>query len=318
MDDKATQELGVDLSLFKRVKSRQMLLLIALAGSRSLREAAAQLEMTQPGATKLLQDLELTIGHRLFERGPRGMQPNDYGEAMIRHARLIFADLSRTRLEISAMSSGATGRIRIGAVISVIPFLLARAVARLKKQFPRLFVSIEVGTSDGLVPLLTSGELDVLVARPLVLADRPEFKYEELINEPLQIVSRKGHPLARRRTLALRDLAGQAWALLPTRTPMRKVLEPVFADIGPGEPHNLVETSSVMTMIALMQESDMLAVMPEDIARFSVRSGLLRKLSIDLPPIMGAYGIVTRRDRIESPGTAAFLQHLRATKNAAT
>jgi hypothetical protein len=56
---------------------------------------------------------------------------------------------------------------------------------------------------------------------------------------------------------------------------MRKVLESLFAEIGPGEPRNVVETPSMMTMIALMQESDMLAVMPVDITNFGAQHGLL-------------------------------------------
>ena len=155
----------------------------------------------------------------------------------------------------------------------------------------------------------------MLLARPLVLADRPEFNYEELIGEPLHIVSRVDHPLASSASVALRDLAAWPWTLLPASTPMRKVLQPVFAEIGPGQPHDVVETSSMMTMIALLQESDMLAVMPDDVTEFNVKHGLLRRIPINLPPIMGAYGIVTRRDRPESPGTVAFLRHLKESMN---
>ena len=55
-------EAGDGVSILKRLKSRQMLLLLALHESRSLRRAASQLNMTQPTATKLLQDLERNIG----------------------------------------------------------------------------------------------------------------------------------------------------------------------------------------------------------------------------------------------------------------
>lgn len=307
-------ESGPGIGILKRLKSRQMLLLLALHELRSLRKAAAMLNMTQPTATKLLQDLEHNIGLPLFDRGRRGMQPTSYGEVMIRHARLVLADLDRTRMEMQALASGATGQIRIGAVISAIPFLLAKAVANLKRQHPGLFVSIDVGTSDALVPALAKGELDVLLARPLVLADRPEFNYEELIDEPLHIVARVGHPLATRSSPTLQDLATWPWTLLPAGTPMRKVLQPVFAEMGPGQPRDIVETSSMMTMIALLQESDMLAVMPADVTDFNVKHGLLRRIPISLPPIMGAYGIVTRRDRPLAPAMSAFLQHLKETK----
>jgi DNA-binding transcriptional LysR family regulator len=298
------------IGILKRLKSRQMLLLLALQEVRSLRKAAASLNMTQPTATKLLQDLERNVGLPLFDRGRRGMQPTSYGEVMIRHARLVLADLDRTRLELEALSSGATGQIKIGAVISAIPFLLAKAVANLKRQHSGLFVSIDVGTSDALVPAMAKGELDVLLARPLVLAERPEFNYEELIDEPLHIVSRVDHPLASSSSPTLQDLGAWPWTLLPAATLMRKVLLPVFAEMGPGQPRDIVETSSMMAMIALLQESDMLAVMPADVTDFYIKHGLLRRIPISLP-IIGAYGIVTRRDRLASPGTIAFLRHLK-------
>lgn len=310
--DFSDRDLGDSIAMLRRLKSRQLLLLVALSEARSLRGAAALLNMTQPTATKLLQDLERNVGLPLFERGHRGMQSTAYGEAITRHARLVLSDLNRTRLELQSLSLGGTGRIRIGAVISAIPFLLARAVARLKQQHPGLSVSIDVGTSDALVPALAKGDLDVLLARPLVLADRPEFNYEELTEEPLHFVARCRHPIAKRRSLSITDLAGAAWTLLPAGAPMRKVLEPVFAQIGPGEPRNVVETSSMMTMVALLQESDMLAVMPADLTRFNVQHRLLWRLPIDLPPIMGSYGIVTRRDRPDSPGTLAFVKQLKA------
>lgn len=310
--DFSDRDIGESIAMLRRLKSRQLLLLVALSETRSLRRAASMLNMTQPTATRLLQDLENNVGIELFERGRRGLQPTVYGEVMTRHASLVLSDLNRTRLELQSLTLGGTGRIRIGAVISAIPFLLARAVARLKQQHPGLSVSIEVGTSDALVPILAKGELDVLVARPLVLADRPEFNYEELTEEPLYIVARRGHRLAKPGSLQLGDLAGAAWTLLPTGAPMRKVLEPVFAQIGPGEPRNVVETSSMMTMIALLEETDMLAVMPADVTSFNIQHGLLSRLPIDLPPIMGSYGIVTRRDRPLSPSALAFLQHLKA------
>jgi DNA-binding transcriptional LysR family regulator len=304
-------ESGEAVAILKRLKSRQILLLLALHEARSLRKAAAALHMTQPTATKLLQDLERIVGLPLFDRGRRGIQPTNYGEVMIRHARLVLADLDRTRRELEALSTGATGRVKIGAVISAIPFLLAKAVTKLKRQHPGLFVSIDVGTSDALVPALANGELDILLARPLVLADRPEFDYEELIDEPLHIVSRVNHPLSLAASLTLQDLAAWPWTLLPAGSPMRKVLQPVFLQMGPGQPRDVVETSSMMTMTALLQESDMLAVMPADVSDFNVRHGLLQRIAVGLPPIMGSYGIVTRRDRPLSPGTMAFLRHLK-------
>lgn len=299
------------LALLRHLKSAQLLLLIALGDSISLRKAAASLNMTQPTATKLIQDLEAASGVALFERSRRGMRPTPHGEVMIRHARLVRTEIARTREELDALSRGAFGTVKIGAVISAIPLLLAKAVAALKAEHPGLQVSIDVNTSDTLVTSLANGELDVLLARPLVLADRPEFDYVDLIDEPLKVIGRKGHPLAARSTVSVQELGRWPWTLLPAGSPMRKVLAPVFAEMRPHVPQNIVETSSMITMVALMHESDMLAVMPADVCDFYIQHGLLAEIAVSLPPVMGSYGIVTRRDRPITPGTEAFLAQLR-------
>jgi DNA-binding transcriptional LysR family regulator len=298
------------LALLRHIKSAQLLLLIALGEQVSLRRAAASLNMTQPTATKLLQDLESATGVTLFERSRRGMRSTAYGEVMIRHARLMRTEIMRTRKELDALANGAFGVVKIGAVISAIPLLLAKAVSALKEEHPDLDVSIDVNTSDALITALADGQLDVLLARPLVLTDRPEFEYVDLIDEPLRIVARQGHPLATQVPVELRELGQWPWTLLPVSSPMRKVLAPVFAEMRP-QPRNIVETSSMITMVALMHESNMLAVMPGDVSDFYVRHTLLAEIPVALPAVMGAYGIVTRRDRPVTPGAEAFLKHLK-------
>lgn len=307
----STSQFDRGLQLLRHLKSAQLLLLIALGEATSLRKAAQSLNMTQPTATKLIQDLEAAVGVSLFERSRRGMRPTAYGEVMIRHARLVRMEIMRTREELDALSSGASGTLKIGAVISAIPFLLAKAVAALKAEHPGLQVSIDVNTSDALISALANGQLDVLLARPLVLSDRNEFDYIDLIDEPLKVVGRKDHPLAARPSVTLRELGSWPWTLLPAGSPMRKVLAPVFAEMRLPGPHDVVETSSMITMAALMHESDMLAVMPGDVSDFYIRHGLLAEIPVTLPSVMGSYGIVTRRDRPITPGAEAFLAQLR-------
>jgi DNA-binding transcriptional LysR family regulator len=298
-------------AILARLKTRQLLLLAALEDSGSIRQAAARLRIAQPAASKLLQELELAVGQKLFERHRRGMRANIFGAIMIQHARLVLADFENARHEIAALAAGASGLLRLGGVISAIPVLIARAVVRLKRRLPALEISIDVNTSDVLVPRLLQGALDVLIARPLPLRARDELIYEPLIEEPLTVVCRPGHALSGVAKVALADLACWTWTLLPAGSPMRRVLAPVFAEITRDRPIDVVETSSMLTMAAMLQESDMLAVMPEDVAAYHIERGLLARVGIALPPVMGAYGIVTRRDRPASPAVRAFLDDLR-------
>jgi DNA-binding transcriptional LysR family regulator len=295
--------------MISRLKTRQILLLLAIDALGSLRKAAERVGVAQPAATKLLHELERTLGVALFTRTRRGLRPTEYGEIMIRHARSVYADFDHARGEMVAVASGSTGRLRVGTVASAIPFLLARAVARLKQEQPRLTVEINVSTSDLLIPALNRGDLDLLIARP-VLAEHPALDYEQLIDEPLAIVARRAHPLLDGRPLALGDLKGRPWTLFPWGTPMRQVLKPLFAEIGPVV--NLVETTSIITILALLQASDTLAILPADTAQFCANCGLLSMVPIDLGPVMGSYGVITRRDRPDRAAITAFIGCLRA------
>ena len=89
-----------------RLKTRQLLLLVALAEEGNIHRAAQVLNMTQPAASKLLKDLEDVLEVSLFDRLPRGMRPTWYGETMIRHARVALASLNQAHDELD----GTEGR----------------------------------------------------------------------------------------------------------------------------------------------------------------------------------------------------------------
>src|SRR5690606_24918347 len=91
-------------ALRSRLKMRQLLLLNALGETGNLHRSAARLGMTQPAATKLLQDLEAAAGVQLFERSRRGMAATLHGEAMIRFANSLLAELDAVGTELRALS----------------------------------------------------------------------------------------------------------------------------------------------------------------------------------------------------------------------
>lgn len=295
-------------SILSRLRTRQLELLIALGHHGSLRKAALALGIEQPAATKLLRGLEEAVGRVLFVRSPRGLVPNGFGQVMLRHARNVSDALERAQRDMDELAEGGPQRVRVGAVHSAAPFLMARAIARLKRDRPTTIVEVSVDTSNNLLPALSKGDLDILVARPWEVGPDSAVTYEQLIDERLVVVGRALHPLAGQAGLTLRDLVDRPFALLPRDSPMRRVLAPLFREIGVEAPADLVETASILTIVALLGESDTLAVLPEDVARFYEGQGTLARLSPALPAVMGAYGIITRRGVPASAGAEHFLK----------
>jgi molybdenum-dependent DNA-binding transcriptional regulator ModE len=112
-------------TLRNRLKLRQMHLLATLADAPSLHKAAARLGMSQPAATRLLQELEETMGGPLFERTGRGLAPTDMGRLLMRHAQLLVAGIDQVYEEALALRTGdAVMHVRRTLSFAAIPTIL--------------------------------------------------------------------------------------------------------------------------------------------------------------------------------------------------
>jgi DNA-binding transcriptional LysR family regulator len=302
-----------DWYLRSRLKMRQVLLLVALEEQRNMHRAAASLRMTQPAATRLLGGLERTLGVRLFERGPRGLTPNAHGESLIRHARAMLATLDHAREEMNALTDGASGRIAIGALLVAAPVLVPLALARFKQRRPGHTVLVQEGSATALLPALRRGELDLVVGRVSSEVPAEGLDFEAFYSEPMQVVARTGHPLARRRSLTLGELAAQMWIVPAPDAPYRRRLDAAFRQAGVAPPRRLVESVSIAVNKMLVQKSDMLGVMPRNVAREYAALGLLRVLPVKLPPPSGPVGVITAIGRPLPPAAAELIQALRET-----
>src|SRR3982751_6734090 len=88
-------------SIISRLHLKQLRLTVALGENGSLSEASQQVALSQPGASKALQEIETTFGTPLFVRTNRGLEPNDVGHCVIRYARLIQTDMAHLRDELA-------------------------------------------------------------------------------------------------------------------------------------------------------------------------------------------------------------------------
>jgi len=291
---------------------RQLLLLVALEEQRNIHRAADVLHMTQPAASKQLKELEDLLGVRLFERLPRGMEPTLYGKTMIRQARLALISLSLAHEDVAALKSGLTGQVTVGAIMASAMSLLPRAIARVKQSAPRMRVGVEFDTSNILLDRLRRGTLDFLIARVREGDSSAELAYEELADEPVCVVARRGHPLQRAEALALADIAGAAWVLPPQGSTLRHRCDTMFHRAGLAPPGNVVETTAVLLIVSLLMQTDSVHLMSLDIARYYAELDILTILPVEVPVRMDGFGIITRRNYLLSPSATILLDAVRA------
>src|SRR5437867_3483413 len=263
-----------------RLNARQLALLIQLAEQRSVVRAAEALHITQPAASKLLATLEDSLGVSLFQRHKRGVEPTWYGEIMVRHARAALTTLGQAQEEIVALRSGHAGRASVGTVVNPATNLVPLAIANLKRKHPRILVRVEMDLSNVLLEWLVAGKLDIAIARIGDTDTAGVLRFESLAAESHIIVGRAGHPLKRRHRLTLKELEDQSWILPPKGRILRQRLDGVFAGNGLRAPHNIVEATSLPVVTSLLQTTNMIAALQEEIIYPYRKAGLLTPLPV--------------------------------------
>ncbi|WP_433692318.1 LysR family transcriptional regulator [Herbaspirillum seropedicae] len=297
-------------SIVSRLRFRQVALLTALDEQGSLHKAAEVMHMTQPAATKALHEMEDALGVTLFDRSPRGIEATELGRCVIRYARLIQSDVANLRDELQNMISGRGGRLAIGTIMGAAPFV-TRALSRLREIQPEVSIEISEDTSARQLLLLDQGRIDLMIGRSSVSSQPNLYHYEMLRGEPMCIVSGVDHPLATAQKVRLQELAEASWILYSSNMPMRIWIEHEFKLEGVKVPGNVIETASPFVTITLLAQSNMVAVMPLDIAHFFAAKQMLGILPVNLKTRIEHYGIVTRKNTTLSSLAKMFIQILR-------
>jgi DNA-binding transcriptional LysR family regulator len=286
------------------LNTRQLTLLVHLDEDPRLSRAASATGLTQSAASKLLRQLETALDVKLFERHARGVIPTRYGEILLRHARLALSELALAHEGIFALKSGVCGKAAVGTVNHPGTSLIPMAVARMKQRHAGIVINVDVDSSRHLVQRLLQGSLDIVLGQELDPQGADEVVYEPLAgDEPHAIIASKD--------LQLEDLIEQPWILPPAGSLLRDKVAARLAERGLPLPTNIVETTALPVITALLQQSNMVTALPQEAVQSSCEAGQLTVLLGDLPLGVGAFGLITRRNHKLSHAAQLMLTTLR-------
>lgn len=233
---------------------------ISIADCGSLRAASRQLGLAQPALTRSIRELEHELDVSLFERAARGMRLTSMGETFLRRARLIQAEIARSREEIDQLKGSTQGTVAIGLSMAAHIALLPGVLTAFQTRFP----GVEVRVEEGLFPSqgrgVEEGELDFYVG-PAPGTTLPSSLGKEVLFQNERIVlCRKGHPLAHATSLA--ELADASWVGASSHTGTGVSIARAFEELGLRPPKVTVQAPSALSIIAIASDTDMLAALP--------------------------------------------------------
>ncbi|MCR8726715.1 LysR family transcriptional regulator [Frigidibacter sp. ROC022] len=294
-----------------RLKLRQLRLLIAVGRHGNIQNAARELGISQPAATKMIQDLEIDFEVKLFERTNRGVVPTVFGTSLIRHGKLIFAQVSNAAQELDDLNEGNSGRVIVGTLLAASPYLLPVAVDTILQDRPNVAIKIVEGTNEVLMPALQSGEIDMIVGRLPSYRHRTKLAQEKFYDERMLAVTGTQHPLAGRKAVTFDQLRPYGWILPPVETTLRRQTDQFFVRQDQYDPPVAIESVSYLANRSLLRSHDFVGLMPAHVAALDIENGLLARIDWDVPFGAGPVGVSHRGEDSLSPAGMAFLDALR-------
>lgn len=293
------------------VNERLLQVLIVVADTGSASRAGNVLDLSQPSISQCIRELEHFAGAQLLQRTSRGSRLTEPGEALLRHAKLAFAELRIAQEEIASFQGRVAGQVVIGALPLSSTALIPQAVTRLLSRHPDLKATILDGTYDSLMSQLRSAEVDVIVGalRDAIPADVDQ---EVLFDDTLMVAARASHPLFERGFTQLAELVDAAWLIPLPDTPARRAFEDAFGVAGLALPAVRLQVNSPNVVRSILLGSDFVAFLSPLQWRDAIGLGQLRTFDIHLEETTRKIGLTVRRDGAPSPGMTALVDDLRA------
>jgi len=277
----------------RRLKLRDVHILLAVVEWGSMAKAAERLSISQPVISKTIADLEHTLGVRLLDRNRLGAEPTPYGRALLRRGLAAFDELRQGVKEIESLTDPTAGEVRIGATEAMAAGLLPVVVDRLYRRHPRLTVNItQAPTGASLYHGLRERTVDLIVGR--LLSPRPEkdLNTEILFDDPQRVVAGKQSPWAVRRKIGLAELIDEPWVLPRPGTPARELFDNAFRASGLDVPHRVAACNSMQMYNALLATGNFLTMLPHSVLHFGGKQFSLKILPVKLMSQSGPVGVV--------------------------
>lgn len=259
---------------------RQLEVFRAVIDAGSATAAARVLGLSQPAVSQQLAQFESELGIDLFVRERGRLVPTSQAAELYDEVAFAFEGVERVINLVRKMRTHNTGTLRIAAPYSMCEALLPRLIARFAASRPHLRYAVELGSYEAIIGMVAKRVVDVGIVKEPV--EHPGISTHPLIDSEAACALPRGHKLAARRRIEIKDLAGEPLVLLGRHTPWRYEIHAIFRRHG-LLPNVRIETHSVGAVCGFVAGGLGVAIVPELLgAQFASRGIVLRPLGLQI------------------------------------
>jgi DNA-binding transcriptional LysR family regulator len=295
----------------RRLKLQDLHVLMTVMQAGSMGKAAQRLNITQPAISRSIAELEHAFGVRLLDRHRQGVEPTEYGRALVDGGAAVFDELRQTVKNIEFLADPEAGTVRIGSIPFLGSSIVPAIIERLSQRHPRIVFHVTAAPAETLHRELWERNVDLLVAWQFgpFLDERLDF--ESLFNDPHVVVAGERSPWLRRRRFQLADLMDEPWVLPPPETAFGSIARESFRASGLDYPRAAVFTLLNEVRLNMLASGRFLTLCSTATLRFPTKRQGIKVLPVELPLVRVPVGIVTLKNRTLGPTARLFIEHAR-------
>lgn len=238
---------------------RQMQYLVAIAETGKFGEAAKAVNVSQPSLSAQVAEMEDALGVILVERSRQGAMLTRAGEEFVRRARNILRDVEDLKAVARFGRTELSGRLRLGILPTVGPYLLPHAVRDLHARFPALRLSVREERTIDLDEHLQAGDFDTIISTP---EDHQNIGHEPLFTENLYICAPPEDPLSEGNgPVSLKELKGRSLLTLGQGHRLNMIIQQI-ADASGAEVSSEYEGTSLDAIRLMAEMGAGVAILP--------------------------------------------------------
>lgn len=277
---------------------RQLEYLVALAREKHFGRAALACNVSQPTLSAAIRQLEDELGAPIVERGHKFHGLTAQGRMAVEHAQRIFAEADAMRASLRAMDKGLSGRLRLGAVPTALPFV-SQLTGPFHARYPSVRVTVLSQTSQeiqrGIDDFALDAGLTYLDAEPL-----EHVLVKPVYQEEYVFLTAASGPYGQRRKISWKEAARAPLCLLTPDMQNRRIIDGIFRSVE-AQPTPSVETNSIFNLCSHASFGPWSSIVPRQLLQFFGVPRHTRALELVEPTARRTIGLIMSDRRPASP-----------------
>ncbi|TVX93503.1 LysR family transcriptional regulator [Paenibacillus agilis] len=288
---------------------KQLEYFMALCRELNFTRAAEKLGIAQPSLSQQIRLLEHEIGMPLFDRIGKRTVITEAGKTLLHHSYNVFHELSQARAAISELQGLKRGTLKIGALLTVVNYLLPPTVIGFHNNYPNVELSVLGMRTGDIFEAILQNELDLgIVFLPM---EHDDLETIPLFKENLALAAPIDHPISQQPFVTLECLKETTSVLLPDTYFLRQLINEQCRALD-CIPKQVIEMTTMESIINMVSQGVGVTILPKGYLDY-IANPHIRTIPIQEPALTTEIGLVYRKNKYLCAASRVFMEQLLAT-----